>query len=123
VVGETATPQSTTTTQADTATRQSPDEADEDTGTTQATISEEGAASDLVPLSVGNASITTDLFQTARNLNPEDGLMVACSTIAETIDQYWQAAVALGSVAAILLWIGLWKREAKDEDIDPSSKS
>ncbi len=49
--------------------------------------------------------------------------MVAFSTIAETINQYWQAAVALGSVASILLWIGLWKREEKDEEIDPSSKS
>jgi hypothetical protein len=43
--------------------------------------------------------------------------MVVFSTVAETINLYWQAAVALGSVAAILLWIGLWKREKEDEDL------
>jgi hypothetical protein len=74
-------------------------------------------AGELVALTVGSERVTTDLFAAGRVLEPEEGLMVVFSTVAETINLYWQAAVALGSVAAILLWIGLWKREKEDEDL------
>jgi hypothetical protein len=56
------------------------------------------------------AAIAAD-FDTPRDLQPAEGLMVAFATIAETIDLYWRAAVGLGSVAACLLLPGLTNRQ------------
>ena len=80
------------------------------------------AAGELVALTVATERVTTDLFEAARVLEPEEGLMVVFSTVAETINLYWQAAVALGSVAAILLWVGLWKRETKEQPPPPTDQ-
>jgi hypothetical protein len=51
--------------------------------------------------------IIAEVFDTPRDLRPEEGLMVAFATVAESVELYWQAAVGLGTVAAGLLWIGL----------------
>ncbi len=93
-----------------------------DSDTTQPPIRVAQAAGELIALSGGNERVTTELFQNANDLEPEVGLMVVFSTVSETISIYWQAAVALGSVTAILLWVGLWKRESKDEKPRAPSK-
>ncbi len=41
--------------------------------------------------------------------------MVAFATVTENISLYWPAAVGLGLVASVLLWIGLRKRQPDEE--------
>lgn len=61
----------------------------------------------------GSTSRPGEIFASTGRLDPQEGLMVAFSTMAESIDLQWQAAVGLGSLAALLAWIGLSRR---DED-------
>ena len=56
------------------------------------------------------SALTADVFDSGRDLDPQEGLMVAFSTVAENINVYWQFAVALGLLATGLLWIGVSKR-------------
>ena len=75
-----------------------------------------------VVFSTGTPSQAVELFETPRDLQPAEGLMVAFATVSETIGLYWQAAVGLGSVAAVLVWRGLatgreW--EESDDTLQP----
>lgn len=49
------------------------------------------------------------------SFDPQEGLMVAFATVTENISLYWPAAVGLGLVASVLLWIGLRKRQPDEE--------
>ena len=59
--------------------------------------------------------LTANLFDSGRDLDPQDGLMVAFNTVAENISMYWQFAVALGLIATGLLWMGVGKRLDEEE--------
>ena len=64
-----------------------------------------------------------EVFETPRDLQPAEGLMVAFATVAETIELYWQAAVGLGSVAAALLWLGLANKHDWSDEPDTGARS
>lgn len=49
-----------------------------------------------------------------RTIEPEEGLMVAFSTTVEVIRMHWMSALALGTLAALLLLIGI-RRDQEDE--------
>jgi hypothetical protein len=51
-----------------------------------------------------------------RTIEPEEGLMVAFDTTVEAIRMYWMSALALGTLAAILLLIGI-RRDHEDESL------
>ncbi|HEY6634918.1 MAG TPA: hypothetical protein VI141_04820 [Acidimicrobiia bacterium] len=75
-----------------------------------------------VVFSTSSQSQAVELFETPHDLQPAEGLMVAFATVTETIGLYWQAAVGLGSVAAVLVWRGLatgreW--EESDDTLQP----
>jgi hypothetical protein len=64
----------------------------------------------LAPVAVSppaeDADTVTRALDQPRALRPEEGLTVAFSTAVEAIRLHWRAALALGSLAAILLVIG-----------------
>jgi hypothetical protein len=64
----------------------------------------------LVPVAVSppveDAGQVTRVLDQPRPLHPEEGLTVAFSTAVEAIRLHWRAALALGTLAAILLVIG-----------------
>lgn len=62
------------------------------------------------------AAVNVGLFNDARDLTPQKGLGVAFATLSENIRLYWQVALALGTLAAVLLWIGLSKQSDEDEE-------
>ncbi|MGD2100864.1 MAG: hypothetical protein PVG83_01390 [Acidimicrobiia bacterium] len=62
------------------------------------------------------AAVNVGLFNDARDLTPQKGLGVAFATLSENIRLYWQVALALGTLAAVLLWIGLSKQSEEDEE-------
>ena len=73
------------------------------------------SADDVAAVTGSGNELGVGLFDLGRVLEPQSGLMVAFAIVSETINVYWPAAVALGALAAILLWIGLSKREANEE--------
>jgi len=69
------------------------------------------------PLVLAGDAIQTDsaLWHASGDINPQEGLMGAFETVTENISLYWPAAVGLGLVASVLLWIGLRKRQPDEE--------
>ena len=49
------------------------------------------------------------------DISPQEGLMVAFTTVTENISLYWPVAVGLGLVASALLWIPMRKRQSDEE--------
>ena len=54
-------------------------------------------------------------WDASSDISPQEGLMVAFTTVTENISLYWPVAVGLGLVASALLWIPMRKRQSDEE--------
>jgi hypothetical protein len=68
----------------------------------------------------GDVGMVAQPSGSPRTIEPEEGLMVAFDTTVEAIRMYWMSALALGTLAAILLLIGI-RRDHEDESLATTS--
>jgi hypothetical protein len=64
----------------------------------------------------GDVGIAAQASGDPRNIEPEEGLMVAFNTSVEAIRMHWMSALALGTLASVLLLIGI-RRDHEDESL------
>lgn len=81
-------------------------------GTGAAGLAERGGGFDIPR---GNDMFRPGAFDDAENLRPQEGLMIAYATVAESVELYWQVAVALGALMTILLLAGFEEMESEND--------
>jgi len=64
----------------------------------------------------GDVGIAAQASGDPRTIEPEEGLMVAFNTTVEAIRMHWMSALALGTLASVLLLIGI-RRDHEDESL------
>ncbi len=74
-------------------------------------------AGQAVVVRLDGSGSSIGLFEQTGRLTPQEGLMVVFSAIAESISVYWKAAIALGILMSLLLWLGVSR-----SSVDPDSK-